>query len=158
MKKIFLQILQYIVTFIVIIFLVIITKPKTIGLPEDLFDSIIVILTLVGLMIDKLNNQKLNDIRRNIIDYLFNLTTIKEFCFRIIVVLMSLAVIFLGISYIFNQNLQIWNMALSLCLLVVPYILIYIGMININNEYEDGNSSFIYYLILLILYILYKFL
>lgn len=150
----------YIATFIIIVITVAVSIPKSFGLPDGILDSVILILTLLGLFIDSSDNSDLQNSKKKIINYLFRIESFVEFLFRFTVVLVIFAIIFLSLYIIISNEEGLHKLGFTCALLAIPYLLVTFGLHlyydskkeEKKEEKKDIKPESIYYIYLLLIY------
>ena len=153
-----LEIYRLIATAIVVMLAIILSKPTSFGVPDGLIDSVIAMLTLLGLIIDKAPSDSsikhLEKDRDNIISYIFNVHTSIGFFYRILYLLLIISLCFLFV-YISTKDAMHWKIGVSYLILMIPYFIIYIGVALFSkvSEGKNINPYFICYAYLLLIYV-----
>lgn len=137
---------------------VVLTKPKAFNLPDGLIDSMIVVLTLLGLILEKHSemsgDKELIHRRDSLVNEVFNLKASTNFWFRFLYVILLISS-FLLLIYLCTGIIDSWKLGVLFLFLLIPFALIYITSEVYYYVYKDKNISpyLIYYLYLLLIYI-----
>ena len=149
---------RYIFTFLIMVMAAVLIVPKSFGLPDGLIDSIIVVLTLLGIIIEQhskmTGDEGLKDKLDSFVSKVFTLEASAKLWFRILETVIFLAFGYL-LLYVFTGLREIWSSGYLILRLAVPIGLVYVIVEYYNYKYKIKkiNPYLIYYVYLLWIYI-----